>query len=62
VLDGGCWVLAIALLGAYCGLRSGGEHERRAAIAIYFHFAGAPVAAELSLAEPTSLQAPDAQH
>jgi hypothetical protein len=62
VLDGGCWVLAIALLGVYCGLRSGDEHEWRAAVAVFFHSAGAPVAAELSLAEPTSLQAPAAQH
>ena len=34
--DGGCWVVAIALLGVYCGLRSSGERERRAAIALFF--------------------------
>ena len=60
--DGGCWVLAVALLGVYCGLRSSGELERRAAIAAFFHSLGTPVPAELSLVEPTDLPASDAQH
>jgi hypothetical protein len=61
VFNGSCWVLAIALLGVYCGLRSSGELERRAAIAGFFQSRGAPIAAELSLVEPTDSRAPDAQ-
>jgi hypothetical protein len=56
--DGGCWVLAIALLGVYCGLRSSGELDRRAAIAGYFRSIGAPITSELPLVGPTDLQAP----
>jgi len=59
VFDGGCWVVAIALLGVYCGLRSSGELERRAAISGFFR--GAPIAAEISIVEPTDLRAPGAQ-
>ena len=61
VFDLGYWILAIALLGVYCGLRSSGEIERRAAIAGFFDSDGASVPAELLLAEPADLQAPDAQ-
>lgn len=57
----GYWILAIVLLGVYCGLRSSGELERRAAIAGFFYPSGASVPAELSLVEPADLQAPDAQ-
>jgi hypothetical protein len=55
--DGGYWILAFALLGVYCGLRSYGEHERRAAIALYFQ--PHAVAAELTVVEPTD-RSPDA--
>jgi hypothetical protein len=60
--DGGCWVLAIALLGVYCGLRSSSELDRRAAIAVFFRSIGAPITSELSPVGPTDLQAPDSQH
>jgi hypothetical protein len=56
-VDGGCWVVAIALLGVYCGLRSYGERERRAAIALFFQ--PHPIAAELTIVEPTD-RSPDA--
>jgi hypothetical protein len=55
--DGGCWVVAIALLGVYCGLRSYGEHERRAAIASFFK--PQPSAVEPTVVEPTD-RSPDA--
>ena len=55
--DGGYWVLAIALLGVYCGLQSYGERERRAAIALFFQ--PHRVAAELTVAEPAD-RSPDA--
>lgn len=32
-----CWVLAIVLLALYCGARSHGELERRAALATFIH-------------------------
>jgi hypothetical protein len=57
--DWGCWVLAIALLGVYCGLRGSGELERRAAIAAFFNYTGA---AQITLGESPDIQAPDAQH
>jgi hypothetical protein len=61
--DSGCWVLAIALLVAYCGLSSSGEIERRATIAFSAYSSGAPIASELSPVEPLNLnlQAPDSQ-
>ena len=59
--DGGCWVLAIALLGVYCGLRAS-ELDRRAAIAVFFRSIGAPIASELSPVGPADLQAPDSRH
>ena len=49
--NGGWWVLAIALLGVYCGLQSYGERERRAAVAQFFQ--PHPVAVELTAVEPT---------
>ncbi|HVQ14793.1 MAG TPA: hypothetical protein VMS40_14435 [Vicinamibacterales bacterium] len=49
--DGGCWVVAIALLGVYCGLQAYGERERHAAIAQFFK--PRPTAAELTAVEPT---------
>jgi hypothetical protein len=49
--DGGYWVVAIALLGVYCGLRSDGERERRAALAVFFQ--PRLIAAELTIVEPT---------
>ena len=48
-VDGGCWVVAIALLGVYCGLRGYGERERRAAIALFFQ---RPTTVELTIVEP----------
>jgi hypothetical protein len=50
--NGGCWVVALALFAVYCGLRSYGEQERQAAIARFF-FNPPPIAAELTLVEPT---------
>ena len=47
-----CWVVALALLGVYCGLRSYGEQERQAAIA-QFLFKSPPIVAELTVVEPT---------
>jgi hypothetical protein len=55
--DGGCWVVAIALLGVYCGLQIYGERERHAAIAQFFK--PQPIAAKLTAVEPTD-QPPDA--
>ncbi|HLF11189.1 MAG TPA: hypothetical protein VJA26_08235 [Gammaproteobacteria bacterium] len=49
--DGGWWVLAIALLGVYCGLRGYGESERRDAFALFLE--RRPIAAELTVVEPT---------
>jgi hypothetical protein len=49
--DGGWWVLAIALLGAYCSLRGYGERERRDAFALFLE--PRPIAAELTAIEPT---------
>jgi hypothetical protein len=49
--DGGFWVLAIALLGVYCGLRGYGERERRDAFALFLE--PRPTAAELTAVEPT---------
>lgn len=57
VADGGCWVVAIALLGVYCGLQTYGERARRAAIAQFF--GPQPVVAELTAVEPTD-RSPDA--
>ena len=48
--DGGYWILAIALLGVYCGLRSYGERERQGAIARFFQ--PHPIVAELTSVEP----------
>jgi hypothetical protein len=59
-LDGGYWVLAIALLGVYCGLRGYGEHERRTAIALFLQPRGGAVAAELAIVEPTGPRPLDA--
>lgn len=50
-VDGGYWVVAIALLGVYCGLQSYGERERRAAIAQFLR--PHPTAAELTVIAPT---------
>jgi len=55
--DGGYWVVAIALLGVYCGLQSYGERERRAAIAQFSQ--PHPIAAELAVVAPTD-RPPDA--
>ena len=55
-MNGGCWVLAIALLGVYCGLRGYGEPERRAAIALFLQPPGGAVAAELTIVEPADLR------
>jgi len=49
--NGGYWVLAIALLGVYCGLQGYGERERRAAITLFLQ--PLPIAAELTVVEPT---------
>ncbi len=49
--DGAWWVVAIALLGVYCGLQSYGERERRAAIALLFE--PRPVAADITVVLPT---------
>ena len=49
--DGGWWVLAIALLGVYCGLRGYGESERRDSFALFLE--PRPIAAELTVVEPT---------
>jgi hypothetical protein len=49
--DGGWWVVAITLLGVYCGLRGYGERDRRDAIAQFFQ--PHPIAAELTVVEPT---------
>jgi hypothetical protein len=49
--NGGWWVLAIALLGVYCGLRGPGERERRDAFALFLQLR--PIAAELTAVEPT---------
>ena len=56
--NGGWWVLAIALLGLYCGLQGYGERERRDAFALFLE--PRPIAAELTAVEPTdsSLDAP----
>jgi len=56
--DCGCWVVALALLAVYCGLRSYGEQEGQAAIA-QFLFKPPPIAAELTVVEPTD-GSPDA--
>ena len=61
MFNGSCWVLAIALFGVYCGLRSSGELERRAAIADFFLPRGVPSAAETSIVEPAEFRALDAQ-
>ena len=49
--NGGYWILAIALLGVYCGLQGYGEPERRRAIAVFFQ--PRPAAAGLTVVEPT---------
>ena len=59
-VNGGCWVLAIALLGVYCGLRGYGELERRAAIALFLQPRGGPTPAELTIIESTDLPSLDA--
>lgn len=56
--DGGWWVVAIALVGVYCGLRGYGERERREAFALFLE--PRPVAAELTAVEPTD-SSPDAR-
>ena len=56
--DGGCWIVAIALLGVYCGLRSDGERERRAALALFFQ--PRLIAAELAIVELTDPRSLDA--
>jgi hypothetical protein len=55
--DGGWWVLAIALLGVYCGLRGYGESERRDAFALFLE--PRPNAADLTAVESTK-RSPDA--
>lgn len=55
-VDGGYWVLAIALLGVYCGLQGYGERERRAAIALFFQ----RLSAAPTIVEPTDPPSQDA--
>ena len=59
-MNGGCWVLAIALLGIYCGLRGYGEPERRAAIVLFLQPRGDPTAVELTIVAPTDVPPLDA--
>ena len=56
-VDGGYWVLAIALVGVYCGLQGYGERERRAAIALFFQH---PTPAEITIVKPTDARPLDA--
>ena len=56
--NGGYWILAIALLGVYCGLQGYGERERHAAIALLFQ--PHPVAVEITAVESAD-RPPDAR-
>jgi hypothetical protein len=56
-VDGGYWVLAIALLCVYCVLQSYGERERHAVIALFLHRG---TAAEIPSVEPTDPRPLDA--
>jgi hypothetical protein len=61
MLDVGCWVLAIALLGVYCGLSSSSELERRGAIAGFLLSGKDAIPTQISLVEPMDLQVPDSR-
>jgi hypothetical protein len=56
-VDGGYWVLAIALVGLYCALQSYGDRERRAAIALFLQ---GPTAAQIAIVESTDPHSLDA--
>ena len=56
-VDGGYWVLAIALFGLYCALQSYGDRERHAAIALFLQRGAA---AEIAIVEPTDPRPLDA--
>ena len=56
-VEGGYWILAIALVGVYGVLQSYDERERRAAIALFLRHA---TAAEIATVEPTDPHSLDA--
>jgi hypothetical protein len=56
-VDGGYWLLAIALLCVYCVLQNYGERGRHAAIALFLHRG---TVAEIALVEPTDPRPLDA--